>query len=442
MTLVSIARKCRRAVALIGSNPDDSVSRRLSLSGVVAAFRTVRRERRSRAIRELRFESSGKTSSRGRELLETCRLVIQQWVSYEISFTEATDRVQTALEVSATSSLAIRDVDQLVRELLSVGIFRGSLSLLKQECERLVNSNSVHNRDAFRAILASIYVDDLQGAKLRLERLSKQRLLGSDKRAALREVAAFLDVCSGAAVGITNAQPVTEFRDSQFYEWASGKDVVFVGPGILTPLAHGSTEDSVVARVAKEGVMKWAYTDPYQGRCNIAYLNSWTQQRLSSPKEFLKSFDFTVFKMQCPFYIWQNNLPGNARYVPLCEGVNSLFMSGSAWMAPIAVFDLLLAPFNNVYVDGIDFFTSPTVLREGNREIIDGKVRDERGSLGREFERCESFAAHNPFINRWIMASMNESKRLKVSDSLFQLLSDSDENYATKLENLYGVTRL
>ena len=120
-----------------------------------------------------------------------------------------------------------------------------------------------------------------------------------------------------------------------------------------------------------------------------------------------------------------------------------LMLSGHSNKAPVAIVDLIQHSRHRVFISGINFFAELNNYRQDAIREFSGSSRiDMVGSFGGTFDRCGAFASHNLFENRALVRNLWNSRAV-YGDGPFSVAMDlSDLEYAQRLDQLYGRTRL
>jgi hypothetical protein len=98
---------------------------------------------------------------------------------------------------------------------------------------------------------------------------------------------------------------------------------------------------------------------------------------------------------------------------------------------------------SGVYILAADLFVSGNNYRADSLRRFDDVTRiDSTGSSGGEFDRCGTFASNSLFENRQLVKNLVNANKVTGDENFLDAIDMSEAEYATRLDSLYGSTRL
>jgi hypothetical protein len=235
----------------------------------------------------------------------------------------------------------------------------------------------------------------------------------------------FLQLCSSSV-------QFFDFTRDDFDKYLSDQNVILLGPAQLgEEFMYADIENPIVCRRVGLGAdnfnearnnfsnFKIAYTDLLFVK-NKNNLSSWIH---------LTGLDYVVVVED----VMKTHTLRTAR------SFNNLFSSGATNKMPLAIYDILRGSPKKLYCDGITFFASEISYTNDNLDFSNDKVRiNNHGSTGSDFFVSIAMAEHNVFVNRTMVKNLSFNPILIFSNGCRDILNLSNEEYATRLDHLYG----
>ena len=274
-----------------------------------------------------------------------------------------------------------------------------------------------------------------------LRRLARAVLVNGEKERALE----VRRVLQKSQVTLKSAG-LSRYLDLWLVDEKRNFDTLLIGPAPLGPIgadALSLAQSGRVLRVLMPGVTEWSSeNDLASGAADTIYANGqtteWlTQLQWDERRELLSKFQDVVVKHNEPWIAETNN-------VRIANPVKDLFFSGSPNMAQIMILDQLERGQSQIFVAGVSFFLGERTYRENQLRVFgsSGIRSDERGSTGREFERCRAIATHDQTVNRAVLRNLFSAGVISGTDDFKRVLELDNRAYCIELDQLYGLRRI
>jgi hypothetical protein len=228
--------------------------------------------------------------------------------------------------------------------------------------------------------------------------------------------------------------------DTSWTTLLTGHHITILGPA---PTSHTPpAPPHLTARVIVPGVLSWQEdSGPFGSSCDLAYANSrstkWFIKNLS-PEAF-SGFQRVSFRSEK----WQALGLSNGRTSTSHERL-LLLPSDKTNMVPLMVWDVLAVNDVTVTVAGTTFFATAASYTPDNLRFSHSArgQADERGSSGGVFERCLSFSHHAVSQQLSFLGNLVSAGVVAIDREGAEVMALTDEQYLTRLDDLYGVERL
>lgn len=361
---------------------------------------------------------------------------LREWIVGETNHESVTDRLVT-LACEGGSPSAPHQTLALSQLSGALGLHVASLALEKRAWKQIVkNVSHRHPDDVLRWLQVTIYQGLLPEAIQAADKLRKALTREEMGRYSYSDVFNYISVWSGED---SASFPLP--HDSVTADWnreLNSRRVTIYGPGLVADGTPDVPEDELVIRIAGPGSYEWTNpSDHAQGRTDIVYVIPETLQNIGNNDEERKQL-FLRHRYICV-------KRGNAPYLPNSRRVETgsrLFLRGHPNVVPLICLDVLRVQGARVHVIGSDFFANSVAYREDSkRTVAPGPAENSAGSPGAQFDRSTLLASHNAFQNRALVKNLVNAGRVE-GDATFRSVVDlSEEQYASRLDEIYGKSR-
>jgi hypothetical protein len=220
--------------------------------------------------------------------------------------------------------------------------------------------------------------------------------------------------------------------------WLDGASCVVFGPGAVGNYENLDQGESKVFRSAAPGSYSWDQSsDLFAGRVDGVYLTPENLSYLMNDTESrrkLQAYNWVLVKKSSKIGLENLRIVDNRAW---------LFLTGHINIVPLATLDLVASGASGVYILASDFFASGNNYRVDSLRRFDNVTRiDSTGSYGGEFDRCGTFASHNLLENRQLVKNLVNANKVTGDEFFLDAIDMSEAEYATRLDSLYGSTRL
>lgn len=319
----------------------------------------------------------------------------------------------------------------------SLGLFEAALTfeLKAYDLIRVPRREKASSGELIELMQVAIHRGDLGDATALCEVFRARNRPVEALPYSVRDLLHYILVWAGKPSDVLFQSKNSSSIEARWRETVSDRDVIIYGPGVVSPEHRNFDNSELIARIAGPGSVQWTDTgDLAQGRTDFVYLIPESLRAIGDTvekqKQALGHYRFVCVK--------RSEAEGldNARKV---EAASRLFLRGHPNMVPLACIDLLRAPAARPYVVGSDFFASSTSYRQDSRRTTgDGTRQTPQGSNGNRFDRTTLFGSHNVFQNRKLVKNLVDAGRVKGDDDFLAVCALTDQQYANRLDFLYG----
>jgi len=237
--------------------------------------------------------------------------------------------------------------------------------------------------------------------------------------------------------GATPSNQHANYRDAQISELIKGKRVCFVGASpILNGKATGELIDSFDV-VVKTGGAAWIdsseYKKCYGSRIDILYTNSQFSKLVSPFNDRLNKIKH--FRLKFPERRWLSTGKASAMYKSWNQ-IASLVVNPT--LGTIATHDILSLEPSELYLTGMDFYTSREYTQEERKhtEYVDGYIVkefvDNYLATGRPMPdyKGKKWDLHNHYSNSMYFKGLLDQDKISMPDYVKEALFESIKRFA------------
>ena len=279
-----------------------------------------------------------------------------------------------------------------------------------------------------RAIQGFLSLGDLNSA-IALSQSDSEFLSNHTNRIFLNSVKAFLAAC-----GISKFNRFSPSTNFDFF--IKDRNIILLGPAELNmDFKIARIDDPIICRRVGIGADQFTHESPNFSNFKVAYSDNFYIENKKNMNSWIDSsgIDFLVI----------NRAVKDEPRIRTARNFNNLFATGAANKMPLAIYDILLGNPRNIFCDGITFFVSKVAYATESLDYDpDGTRISQNGSGGSKFYVSVALAEHNIFINRSMTRNLSRNTKLVPSEVLSSILNLSEDEFACKLDSLYGEQKI
>ena len=228
--------------------------------------------------------------------------------------------------------------------------------------------------------------------------------------------------------------------DTTWTNTLHGHHLTILGPAPTThtppPTPH------LTARVIVPGVMAWSEdSGPFGSACDLAYANSRSTKWFinNEPPESFERFRVASFRTEK----WRELGISNGRTAKN-HSAFLMLSTDKTNMVPLMMWDALSVPEVTLTIAGTTFFATAAAYTPDNLRFThtDSGTANTQGSAGGLFERCLSFSHHALTDHLSFVANLVDAGVVALDEAGHEVVKMSDEEYLSRLDDLYGVDRI